>query len=340
MVKVINISGPASYVTSTRDGMMYAYLTLVVSLLSLTGGIGIIVLYFAYKELRTYARQLLVYLSLMDATIAFGNILGVIWVLYRDGFLCRNMTYCQFHSALTIFSSIGAFCWTTVMALCLFMNIVCTNLTFTARYMKVFHLVSWGLPSVVTITAWSSDVLGYDHNITQASWCWIDPLVPNAIVWQLFTGKVWEFTCSLLTTGLSFVVVVYIRRKAKTSLASKSNRKSKKAAIESANRKLMFVPLVFILCRIWGTIRFFIGNFAPEYADKPEVKWIVPMQGIGDSAQGFVNFVVYCCMTDAIRRRLFKCCMCCIKRSVDPAPPTITLSMSHKNIRSLAPDNN
>ncbi|XP_021346188.1 G-protein coupled receptor 157-like [Mizuhopecten yessoensis] len=252
------------------------------------------------------------------------------------------MTYCQFQSALTIFSSIGAFCWTMVMSICLFMSIVCINLTFTAKYMKVFHLVCWGLPSIVTIAAWSSDVLGYDHNITQASWCWIDPLVPHAMVWQLFTGKVWEFSCSALTTGLSFAVFVYIRRKANTSLASKSNRKSKKAAIESANRKLMFVPLVFILCRIWGTLRFFIGNFAPGYENKPEVSWIVPMQGIGDSAQGFVNFVVYCCMTDGVRRRIFRSCTCCKQRGGESSgsPPTISLATSHKITHLQAPTYN
>ncbi|XP_033742969.1 G-protein coupled receptor 157-like [Pecten maximus] len=339
MLQAANDSGPTDDVTPVSDGMTYAYLTLIVSLLSLTGGVGIIVLYILYKNLRTQARKLLVYLSLMDAMIAFGNILGVIWVLHRDGpVIRRNMTYCQIQSALTIFSSIGAFCWTTIMALCLFMSIVRTNMTFTARYMKLFHLISWGLPSIVTVTAWSSDVLGYDHNMTQASWCWIDPLVPNVMVWQLFTGKVWEFSCSALTTGLSLAVVVYIRRKANKSPTSKSNRKSKRAAIESANRKLMFVPLVFILCRFWGTLRFFVGNFAPEYENKPEFNWVVPMQGIGDSAQGFVNFVVYFCMTDVVRRRVSGKCARCLQKNVENAPPTISLSVSHKVTHPYSPD--
>ncbi|XP_069136697.1 G-protein coupled receptor 157-like [Argopecten irradians] len=339
MAVVVNISGHSPNATTSSDGMTYAYLTLVASLLSLSGGIGIIVLYFLFKNLRTPARKLLVFLSLMDATIAIGNILGVIWVLHRDGpVIRRSMAYCQFQSALTIFSSISAFCWTTIMALCLFMGIVRTNMTFTTRYMKVFHLISWSLPCIVTITALSSDVLGYDHNVTQASWCWIDPLVPNVMVWQLFTGKLWEFSCSLLTTVLSFAVAVYIKRKANNSLASKFNRKSKRvASIESANRKLMFVPLVFILCRIWGTLRFFVGYFAPGYENKAEFKWIVPMQGIGDSAQGFVNFVVYCCLTDVVRKRIFQLCLCCRKKNGDHAPPTITMSVTHKAIHPKPP---
>lgn len=144
---MMNTSGIISDVTS--DFMTYAYLTLVTSLLSLFGGIGIIAMYFLYKDLRTHGRTLLAFLSLADAVLACGNILGVIWVLGKDGPVIHgSMVYCQFHSALTIYASIAAFCWTAVMALCLFMSIVMVNMTFSVTYMKVFHLVSWGLPGM------------------------------------------------------------------------------------------------------------------------------------------------------------------------------------------------
>jgi len=36
------------------------------------------------------------------------------------------------------------------------------------------------------------------------------------------------------------------------------NRTSRSTAVNYANKKLLFVPLVFILARIWGTLRFFL----------------------------------------------------------------------------------
>lgn len=58
----------------------------------------------------------------------------------------------------------------------------------------------------------------------------------------------------------------------------KAKKKTKKDVIAEANRKLTFVPLVFIVCRIWGTVRFLIGNFGRDIVDEPYVTWINPLQ--------------------------------------------------------------
>ena len=48
--------------------------------------------------------------------------------------------------------------------------------------------------------------------------------------------------------------------------------------ISTASRNLTFVPIVFIVVRIWGTIRFLIGAHYPEYAMAWASHWVVPLQ--------------------------------------------------------------
>ena len=65
---------------------------------------------------------------------------------------------------------------------------------------------------LVTIVALSCDVLGYDPNLHQASWCWIDPEAPNPLFWTFFTGKAWELTASVLTLGLYSAIKLHLFR--------------------------------------------------------------------------------------------------------------------------------
>ncbi|KAJ8303200.1 hypothetical protein KUTeg_019596 [Tegillarca granosa] len=345
-------------INSNVGDLTYTLLTAVVSCLSIIGGSGIAIIYVCFRELRTPSRKLLVYLSVMDALTAFGNILGVIWLFCsKNCVINHNLGYCKFQSALTIYSSISSFSWTVIIGVCLFYSIVKSQPAFTSTYMKLFHIVSWGLPGFITTMALAVDVLGYDQTLDQASWCWIDPRVQNALFWQFFTGKFWEILSYI------FIVVLYttIIKKGKSKLKKKS-----KNIVQDANRKLLFVPFVFIVLRVWGTLRFLLGFFAHDYASSAEASWIVPLQerpekercnglyitqivwylhyilrngifpltyiyhylsqiayhgrqrlsfihilqGFGDSAQGFTNFIVYCCWTQKIRERLLVvCCM-------------------------------
>lgn len=133
----------------SSDGLDWPYiiLTAIVSSLSIFGGLGITFIYVLYKDLRTPGRRLLVYLSLMDALTAFGNILGVIWLIHRDSpVIHKSMAYCKIQSGMTIYSSISSFSWTVVMGLCLVFSIVRSSPSFASKYMKLFHIISWLLP--------------------------------------------------------------------------------------------------------------------------------------------------------------------------------------------------
>ena len=138
---------PAKQDISAIMGTVYFFLTGAMSVLSLFGCILIIATYWIYPDLRTSGRQLLVWLSVADFLTAFGNLLGIIWFGTKS-LLPPTMedVLCQFHSALTIFSSICSFLWIIAMALHLYLCIVKANTRLAKKMHLPFHCICWPIP--------------------------------------------------------------------------------------------------------------------------------------------------------------------------------------------------
>lgn len=95
--------------------------------------------------------------------------------------------------------------------------------------------------------------------------------------------------------------------------------------------KLLLIPVVFVLIRAWGTIRYFLttrwsrdtlhtycasADYYPAFLAL-QVLWLllvdafvnlICLQAFGDPAQGWANCLLYCLFTKKIRERLFPCC--------------------------------
>ncbi|XP_067930308.1 uncharacterized protein [Watersipora subatra] len=66
----------------------------------------------------------------------------------------------------------------------------------------------------------------------------------------------------------------------------------------NAQKKLLYIPLVFILGSIWGTLRFLLDF---EKSTERIGDYIAILQGVGDSSQGFLNFMVIVIATPQLR---------------------------------------
>lgn len=109
--------------------------------------------------------------------------------------------------------------------------------------------------------------------------------------------------------------------------------------MKSAKKTLVFIPLLFIMLRVWATIQYFYtvyltntalivkdGYCVPSYLKKVHVvlgvfqvllampiNWdhfilLKPLQAIGGGGQGWANCVLYVFMSSALHNRLFKTC--------------------------------
>lgn len=105
-----------------------------------------------------------------------------------------------------------------------------------------------------------------------------------------------------------------------------------KAAFNHVDQKLIWIPIVFFIVRIWGTLRYFIslipscrhichdvyGN--PDIVTLPHCYNILyhPLllytQSFGDPGQGWSNALLFVVFHRPISERLFPCCCACWDR--------------------------
>lgn len=255
--------------------------------LSIMGSIFIFLSYALWRDLRTTPRLMLVCLSFADLVTASGNMFGV---FYRDGGIV-----CTIQSAFTSTSSISSFCWTVSIGTHLYFSML--KSTKKRNFQYAYHIVSWGLPIVILIIALSFQALGADDFSRAVGWCWISGAVDDPLFWSFFVGKAEEITSYIVTFLLYALTLWHLHRRVDAGLLPSKNVRK---VINQIDKKLMLVPLVFILVRIWGTTRFLLVSAGVIRMD---IYWMVVLQGIGDSAQGFANFLLFCVFTKKVRNK-------------------------------------
>eukprot|EP00053_Salpingoeca_punica_P011079 m.99207 g.99207 ORF g.99207 m.99207 type:complete len:184 (+) comp15581_c0_seq2:67-618(+) len=119
-------------------------------------------------------------------------------------------------------------------------------------------------------------------------------------MWVIFAGKGWELACYVITPVLYLLIKLHMRQECKLE-GSALITASAQNAVRGPDRKLVFVPLVFVLLRMWGTLRFFLRVGQSSYRNS---FFITVMQAIGDSSQGFANGVLFCIFTSKVRQHL------------------------------------
>ena len=215
---------------STQRGLPFrpvpsAYLSLASSSLSCLGSILIVFVYLRWKDVRAGSRSVITYLAIADFFTAAGYILGssnyiLHWNEPSGSVECNVFEQiCEIQSFITSTSSLMSFLWTAILALYLYLTIVRARIGLANRLMPYFHVVSWGIPTVVVLAFLCAGKLGFSP-VAASSWCYIgsgDPLDPEAdgprvrretVAWQLIAGKLLE----MLTYVWIIVLYVQIKR--------------------------------------------------------------------------------------------------------------------------------
>lgn len=104
--------------------------------------------------------------------------------------------------------------------------------------------------------------------------------------------------------------VLHLRQKSfkESSIDGRDSGTAKKASFRQFYLKMAVVPIVFFLCRIWGSVRVIIEFSAPS--DSPSASasssWLQTMQAIFDPSQGFFNAIIFVFMSQQDREAFFK----------------------------------
>ena len=122
-------------------------------------------------------------------------------------------------------------------------------------------------------------------------WCWIEKqdFVWQTILWELMGGKFIEIVSTLFLCPVMYFLTLRNLAEIQASRRSVSDslqklNKDSQTRITEFGRKLHFVPVIFLLARMWGTI-----NAAVVVATNEPVVWLEYMVAIFDPSQGFWN---------------------------------------------------
>ncbi|XP_028413145.1 G-protein coupled receptor 157-like [Dendronephthya gigantea] len=210
---------------------------------------------------------------------------------------------CQIEGFIIIFSMTSSFFWTSCLTIHLYLIIMNKNhLISTSKKMFIFHAVGWGLPLILAFIALGGNALGPSPalnknesyiKLTTGGWCWIKDFHDDrkTLAWTMMTSKFWELSSYLLITVLCLTIFLTLRFKIQETDSIGEDTLAEARKVE---RRMMFIPIAFILLRIWGTVRYFA--FLSTLSVRTSVLKNIPlyaMQGLGDSGQGFANSIFF-----------------------------------------------
>nr|XP_034975946.1 G-protein coupled receptor 157 isoform X1 [Zootoca vivipara] len=179
-----------------------------------------------WPELRTRPRQLLLYLSLADLLSAASYFYGAL----KD--FGSSTWDCVAQGAVSTFSNTSSFFWTMAIALYLYISIVQGSPTGTSL-LCFFHVVSWGVPLVITVLAVILKKIGYDASDVSVGWCWINIEAEDRILWMLLAGKLWEILAYVTLPVFYILIKKHINRAVKVMSGA-----GKKGATGPTERRL------------------------------------------------------------------------------------------------------
>ncbi|XP_072831561.1 G-protein coupled receptor 157 [Vicugna pacos] len=269
-----------------------------------------------WPDLRSRARLLLLFLSLADLLSAASYFYGVLQDFEGSSWDC------VLQGAVSTFASTSSFFWTVAIALYLYLSIVRSMCGPEARRLLwVFHIVSWGVPLVITVVAVALKKIGYDASDVSVGWCWIDLEAEDRVLWMLLTGKLWELLAYVTLPMLYLLIRKHISR-AHAALSeyrpiiSQAQQLQRQTSV--ADKKLVLIPLIFIFLRVWSTVRFILTLYGSPVVQSPV---LVVLHGIGNTFQGGANCITFALCTRPVRTRLLSLCCCCPSQPPAQSPP-------------------
>ena len=233
------------------------------AVLSTFGSVFIITSYVCFVKLRSLPQRLVLCLSTADLFSSLSYFVGVSSVSDTGG--CGQTGRCSFAAFLNILGGLSSLTWTIVIAVNCY-NVLVRELGERAkRYEPRYHLLAWGVPSVVALCA----TLTTTVSAASSSWCGEDPstLLVRGLVYYL----------PLL---LAFMFVLGVSTRISIAMRGSARR-------GQITFRLFLYLLVFVVIRLFALI-----NRVAEYGGST-VFTLYLLQAIFSPLTGALNALVY-----------------------------------------------
>ena len=295
-----------------RDSVVAVGLTS--SNLSILGAIFIIATYIFFEELRTKARLILLMISIADLVNSLSYVFAFVYTSFNvDYSLCYaykpfgELYACAVQSAVNLFATLASSCWTCILGIhitCLFYRIN----PFDNKYGSVFlHTFPWVAPLIVTSVAFILNILGPGTQSVNVGWCFVKNYTStfnktdntNVLLEEFFISKFWEFATVFI---LGIVYTVSSCRICRFNYRNEGIW----AFRERHDFRLIWIPFIYLLLRLWGNIRWILGNVWVSQNNECSTAQaaLAFMEVVGDTGQGWANAILYVIFNQAMRKRL------------------------------------
>ena len=169
-------------------------------------GSTLVVLTWAYpvENRKKHGRILLLWLSVSD----FMSSLVYLTQTFTDNAACEAM------ALLGIFFPVASFLWTDFIAYFIYLVIVNRGTYDWNRLLRLFHIVTWSLSSIIVIIVGSSGHAGRADDGDDATfrntggWCWIKGgSSQDRFIWEIVGGKFIEWTSYLIIIPAFYALI-------------------------------------------------------------------------------------------------------------------------------------
>ena len=293
-------------------------LGLVFDIFSILGSLFIIWTFLVFKDQRTRARLFLLFIAICDFFTSVGYGFALIWSLADKKFtVCHKnkpkvtIWACVLESGVDMYFPLCSFFWTVVLGFHILFLFFGKPIFKNKVVFVCLLVVGWGLPLLNTFVAFMLNILGPGPPTSTAGWCFINYNVFYNDAKNDQFHWIFEFSFAKFWDLLAMIVVVILYMIVFIRLCS---RKFKKEKFSIPDFKLILIPFVFFILRIWGDTRWLIevvsgkwNSNTTEYTktcDTTIQTVLAYFQVIGDAGQGWANAILYLLFTKTIRERI------------------------------------
>ena len=258
--------------TTSQREIIY-YCDLAVAVLSLIGGLFIIILFLTCKSLQTYPFKLISILALFDLFNAIGFMLPT-YDAHSSQIICKAQ------GIIVNFFTLASILWSAVIAFSLYL-ITLKSMLYVEKYLMLYVIIVLSLCAGDSLVPYMLDSYG-----TVAGWCWITQRkIGDQFFFErylLFFGPLWVVViCNIL------LYVIIANRLRKTHKESKNlcNR-------ISLSNKLKYYPLILIICYLPYTVKgaMDVGN---DILSEDMEYYFTIIAGIARGINGILNAIAY-----------------------------------------------
>jgi len=268
--------------------------------LGVVGSLFFIISYFVFRTDQTQARRLICQLSICDLIQA---VFCTMNILYAD---TTTPEGCLYVGAPLHFSTLASALWTASIGIFVCRTVSTPGVPVDEGLLRRFEWVSWGVPIAVVLATLAVTTHQEGAPSYMSRGVCLSPVHPagSEIPYHWLSYRIPLIGCFTVT------LIMYFRARSSTlrihwvlkTLVYSSPRHPVQS-LRGVAWKFMFVPIVFLFTRGWGTLLsaavFFLGrDWGPAAYYLPFLETAIFSM---DAAQGFINFAFFALGTKQVR---------------------------------------